>query len=161
MEKYFDFVPNFCANINSVAKVAQLLLQLLIIKSFEAAAGQLWWILSLCFRQSMMRKPNKFRQAPLASFESFLSLETDEREESREMRELHWNFTNNNHQQMSSHPPDLQHPPHNQLQFEEKCLDEPWLTSEFSQMTRKQQNCEIYRVRNYIKSFVTIFIEIF
>ena len=38
----FDVVPNFCANINSVAKVAKLLLQVLIIKSFEAAAGQLW-----------------------------------------------------------------------------------------------------------------------
>ena len=102
----------------------------------------------------MMRKPNKFRQAPLASFESFLSLETDEREESREMRELHWNFTNNNHQQMSSHPPDPQHLSHNQLQLEEeKCLDEPWLTSEFSQMTRKQQNCEIYRVKKYVLNF--------
>ena len=91
----------------------------------------------------MMRKPgsNKFRaQAPLASFESFLSLETEEREESREMRELHWNFNNNNINSQQTQPQ------RSQLAREEKTIDEPWLHSDFCHMTRKQQNCEIYRV---------------
>ena len=104
----------------------------------------------------MMRKPgsNKFRaQAPLASFESFLSLETEEREESREMRELHWNF-NNNHNNNNNNP----HPQHQQLQPQQlqlgagKGLEEPWLQSDFNLMTRKQQNCEIYRVGDDISS---------
>ena len=78
-----------------------------------------------------MRKPagNKLRQAPLASFESFLSLET-ETEDMREMRELQWNFNNNN----------INNQQHQQT------VEEPWLRSDFSQLTRKQQNCEIYRV---------------
>ena len=90
-----------------------------------------------------MRKPgsHRFRQAPLASFESFLSLETEEREtETREMRELHWNFNNNNINSQTQ-------PQRSQLAREEKTIDEPWLHSDFSHMTRKQQNCEIYRVR--------------
>ena len=85
-----------------------------------------------------MRKPagNKLRQAPLASFESFLSLETDT-EDMREMRELQWNFNNNN-----IHTQQLQ-----QTEMTERqSVEEPWLRSEFSQLTRKQQNCEIYRV---------------
>ena len=89
-----------------------------------------------------MRKPagNKLRQAPLASFESFLSLETDT-EDIREMRELQWNFNNNN----------INHHHHRSQQQQTEILDrqsveEPWLRSEFSQLTRKQQNCEIYRV---------------
>ena len=93
-----------------------------------------------------MRKPagNKLRQAPLASFESFLSLETDT-EDIREMRELQWNFNNNN----INHPPPHHHQQHQQQQTEildRQSVDEPWLKSDFSQLTRKQQNCEIYRV---------------
>ena len=93
-----------------------------------------------------MRKPagNKLRQAPLASFESFLSLETDT-EDIREMRELQWNFNNNN----INPPPPHHHQHHQQQQTEildRQSVDEPWLKSDFSQLTRKQQNCEIYRV---------------
>ena len=98
-----------------------------------------------------MRKPagNKLRQAPLASFESFLSLETDT-EDIREMRELQWNFNNNNinHQHHHQHQ-HQQHQQHQQQQTEimdRQSVDEPWLKSDFSQLTRKQQNCEIYRV---------------
>ena len=82
----------------------------------------------------------------------FLSLETDEREtETRELRELHWNFNNNNinrHQQQSQQPQQLPQQQRSQFMMgrEEKTMDEPWLSPDFSQMTRKQQNCEIYRV---------------
>ena len=74
-----------------------------------------------------MRKPgpNKLRQAPLASFESVLSLET-QLEEGSNMREQ-WNDNNDN-------------------QKEEGELDEPWRNAEFNTLTRRQQNCEIYRV---------------
>ena len=100
-----------------------------------------------------MRKPagNKLRQAPLASFESFLSLETDT-EDIREMRELQWNFNNNNinhHHHHPQHHHQHHHRQHQQQQteiMERQSVDEPWLSSEFSQLTRKQQNCEIYRV---------------
>ena len=94
-----------------------------------------------------MRKPagNKLRQAPLASFESFLSLETDT-EDIREMRELQWNFNNNNinHHHQRTQPHRSQH---QQTEImDRQSVDEPWLRSDFSQLTRKQQNCEIYRV---------------
>ena len=95
-----------------------------------------------------MRKPagNKLRQAPLASFESFLSLETDT-EDIREMRELQWNFNNNN---INHHHHHRSHHHRSQQQqteiMDRQSVDEPWLRSEFSQLTRKQQNCEIYRV---------------
>ena len=53
------------------------------------------------------------------------------------MRELQWNFNNNN-----IHTQQLQ-----QTEMTERqSVEEPWLRSEFSQLTRKQQNCEIYRV---------------
>ena len=72
-------------------------------------------------------------------------METDEREtETRELRELHWNFNNNNINRQQQ-----QQQPQQRSQFvmaEEKTMDEPWLNPDFSQMTRKQQNCEIYRV---------------
>ena len=104
-----------------------------------------------------MRKPagNKLRQAPLASFESFLSLETDT-EDIREMRELQWNFNNNN---INHHQHHHQHHHRSQQQqteiLERQSVEEPWLSSEFSQLTRKQQNCEIYRVSGarIIKSY--------
>ena len=71
-------------------------------------------------------------------------METDEREtETRELRELHWNFNNNNINRQQ------QQQPQQRSQFVmavEKTMDEPWLSPDFSQMTRKQQNCEIYRV---------------
>ena len=77
----------------------------------------------------------------------FLSLETEEREtETRELRELHWNFNNNN---INRQQPQQQQQQQQRSQFvtgEEKTMDEPWLSPDFSQMTRKQQNCEIYRV---------------
>ena len=95
-----------------------------------------------------MRKPGskQFRhQAPLASFESFLSLETTDTETQRletEMRELHWNINNN----LNSQHHQQQQQATTQLPGADRMMDEPWLSSEFSQMTRKQQNCEIYRV---------------
>ena len=81
----------------------------------------------------------------------FLSLETEEREtETRELRELHWNFNNNNiNRQQQQQQPQQQPQQQQRSQFvagEEKTMDEPWLSPDFSQMTRKQQNCEIYRV---------------
>ena len=79
----------------------------------------------------------------------FLSLETEEREtETRELRELHWNFNNNNiNRQQQQQPQQQQHQQRSQfVAGEEKTMDEPWLSPDFSQMTRKQQNCEIYRV---------------
>eukprot|EP00090_Calanus_glacialis_P011015 TRINITY_DN19509_c0_g1_i1.p1 TRINITY_DN19509_c0_g1~~TRINITY_DN19509_c0_g1_i1.p1 ORF type:complete len:662 (-),score=160.28 TRINITY_DN19509_c0_g1_i1:257-2242(-) len=74
-----------------------------------------------------MRKPvpSKLRGAPLASFESFLSLET-RLEEGNTMRQQ-WNDNDVN-------------------QREEGDIDEPWMNAEFNQLTRRQQNCEIYRV---------------
>ena len=96
-----------------------------------------------------MRKPGskQFRhQAPLASFESFLSLETTDTETQRletEMRELHWNINNNLN---SQHHQQQQQTTTTQLPAADRMVDEPWLSSEFSQMTRKQQNCEIYKV---------------
>ena len=98
-----------------------------------------------------MRKPagNKLRQAPLASFESFLSLET-ETEDMREMRELQWNFNNNN----------INNQQHQQTEIlERQSVEEPWLRSDFSQLTRKQQNCEIYRVSKTLKIQIFFAIE--
>ena len=69
------------------------------------------------------------------------------------MRELHWNFNNNLQQQQDS-PHHRQQHHHRQYQqtvdMQDRIFDEPWLSSDFSQLTRKQQNCEIYRVRSGI-----------
>merc|ERR1719400_470681 len=68
------------------------------------------------------------------------------------MRELQWNFNNNNinhHHHPQQHHHQHHHRQHQQQQteiMERQSVDEPWLSSEFSQLTRKQQNCEIYRV---------------
>ena len=96
----------------------------------------------------VMRKPagNKLRQAPLASFESFLSLETDT-EDMREMRELQWNFNNNNINTQQAQQTDI---------IERQSVEEPWLSSQFSQLTRKQQNCEIYRVSKTLYPIINI-----
>ena len=99
-----------------------------------------------------MRKPGskQFRhQAPLASFESFLSLETTDTETQRletEMRELHWNLNNNLNSQHHQQQHQQQTSTTTQLPAADRMVDEPWLSSEFSGMTRKQQNCEIYKV---------------
>ena len=61
----------------------------------------------------------------MASFESFLSLET-RLEEGNTMRQQ-WNDN------------DI-------MQRETGDIDEPWMSAEFNQLTRRQQNCEIYRV---------------
>ena len=56
------------------------------------------------------------------------------------MRELHWNLNNNlNNQQQQQYNT-----------TSNKVLNEPWLSPDFSQMTRKQQNCEIYKVCNLL-----------
>merc|ERR550539_369709 len=64
------------------------------------------------------------------------------------MRELQWNFNNNNINHHHHHR--TQHHHRSQQQqteiMDRQSVDEPWLRSEFSQLTRKQQNCEIYRV---------------
>ena len=76
-------------------------------------------------------------------------METAEREtETRELRELHWNFNNNNiNRQQQQQPQQPQQQQRSQFVMAvEKTMDEPWLSPDFSQMTRKQQNCEIYRV---------------
>ena len=76
-----------------------------------------------------MRKPtsNKLRGAPLASFESFLSLETRLEEGNSTAMRQQWN---------DNEPGPL----------EDGDIEEPWASAEFSQLTRRQQNCEIYRV---------------
>ena len=61
----------------------------------------------------------------MASFESFLSLET-RLDEGNTMRQQ-WNDNDVN-------------------QREEGDVDEPWMSADFSQLNRRQQNCEIYRV---------------
>ena len=73
-----------------------------------------------------MRKRGAIRakKAPLASFESLLSIGS--RFDDNEMAD-NWNEENDNHEDNNE-------------------LAEPWKYPEFFQMSRRRQNCEIYRV---------------
>jgi len=70
------------------------------------------------------RAATRAKKAPLASFESLLSIGS--KFDDSEMAD-HWNEENDNHEEGDE-------------------LAEPWKYPEFFQMSRRRQNCEIYRV---------------
>ena len=89
-----------------------------------------------------MRKPgqNKLKGAPLASFESFLSLETRLDEGTHNISNMRvWNDNDRQQQQ--------------RREIAEAIVDEPWASAEFATLSRRQQNCEIYRVSPKKQSF--------
>ena len=70
------------------------------------------------------RVSTRAKRAPLASFESLLSIESKFDETEMEER---WEETNHD-------------------QGDDDILLEPWKYPEFFQLSRRRQNCEIYRV---------------